>query len=372
LTICGESQLSDIQTLQQSLTVVLPLKGRNSYTKFWLDYALSVSLPFRIIIADGNKDNEIESYLIENAQKYAGLDIDYTKYPYDETYDFFYKKMLKSLQKVKTPYVMMLDNDTFPVISNLIQNLEFMLENRDYSCSRGWHIDYDYSLIDESKRSVGLIADVDYIDLEEDYDIFKSFEDQDGLNRLRDWCGHINILFYNIHKTENIVDIWKVVCQASFIDLTQVDLLLGAYSVLTGKTKVLDGIYLMRHRSSPESASHKMVSRSDIVDRLLNPKWTADLNFISKKLSSLIEKSDDCNNDIVKESISGSLKQYYSDRLYSFLKSKKENIEMNGMCTNQTKGSIRVINAQMLEQSVVDKGIYDMLLKLNNSEHFVK
>ena len=61
--LCGESQLSDIKTFQQLLTVVLPLKVRNSYTKFWLDYALHIKLPFKIIIADGSKDNEIESYI---------------------------------------------------------------------------------------------------------------------------------------------------------------------------------------------------------------------------------------------------------------------------------------------------------------------
>ena len=44
-----------MKSIENKLTILLTLKGRESFTYRWLEYSNNIRLPFRIYIADGEK-----------------------------------------------------------------------------------------------------------------------------------------------------------------------------------------------------------------------------------------------------------------------------------------------------------------------------
>ena len=49
--------------MENKLTIVLTIKGRTEFTLRWMNYMNIVSCPYKILIADGGADKDIEKNL---------------------------------------------------------------------------------------------------------------------------------------------------------------------------------------------------------------------------------------------------------------------------------------------------------------------
>ncbi len=121
--------------MQSSLTIVLTLKGRPLHTLRWLYYANNISLPFPVIIADGDVNPVIED-LLADPTTFPNLKYQYLKYN-DVDIPAYYFKCFDVLDKVDTPYVLMSDNDDFVIPSGVQKDISFLDDNPDYICSGG-------------------------------------------------------------------------------------------------------------------------------------------------------------------------------------------------------------------------------------------
>jgi glycosyltransferase domain-containing protein len=110
--------------LDARITILLTLKGRDLCTLRWLWHANRVGLPFRVFIADGDV-NPVVARLIEDAAVFPNLAIDYHRYN-DRTLLDFYRKLEDAVSKIKTPYVMMSDNDDFLFASGVVACLDYL------------------------------------------------------------------------------------------------------------------------------------------------------------------------------------------------------------------------------------------------------
>src|SRR6185437_8652049 len=110
--------------LDARLTLLLTLKGRDLYTLRWLWHANRVHLPFRIVIADGEV-NPAVARLIEDSAVFSNLQIEYRRYN-DLTFRDFYLKLQDAISGIKSPYVMMSDNDDFLFPSGIGESLEWL------------------------------------------------------------------------------------------------------------------------------------------------------------------------------------------------------------------------------------------------------
>lgn len=121
--------------MKDKLTIIVPLKGRPNYTIKFMERMSERNCPFKILIADGGKDIEIEN-LLSSHESYENLDYEYIRYPYDKTLTEYYQKMEDVSSRVDTPYVSIQDNDDWFEIEGMSECVS-ILENENYTSSRG-------------------------------------------------------------------------------------------------------------------------------------------------------------------------------------------------------------------------------------------
>ena len=91
---------------------------------------------YKILIADGGKDIELEKYLI-NTNNYPNLFYEYIRYPFDISIKQFHSKLINVLKYVKTKYLLLADNDDFFLLKRIPHLINFLDLNPDYIASRG-------------------------------------------------------------------------------------------------------------------------------------------------------------------------------------------------------------------------------------------
>lgn len=119
--------------MDNKLTLVLFLRGREAFTLRWLEYMDTIRCPFRILIADGSKDEFIAQHM--GTAKYPNLHYEYHRFPYDKTLHDYYIKAHAAIGKIETEFVVFVDNDDFMSMEGLFDQIQFLNDNSDYvSC----------------------------------------------------------------------------------------------------------------------------------------------------------------------------------------------------------------------------------------------
>ena len=112
-------------TADNELTILLTLKDRPLFTFRWMAYANSIRFPFKVLIADGGKDETVPKVLSDKTN-FPNVNYEYIRYPYDVTYAEYYSKVVDALSHVKTPFAVMADNDDFFIVEGLRLAVEFL------------------------------------------------------------------------------------------------------------------------------------------------------------------------------------------------------------------------------------------------------
>src|SRR3990167_5322939 len=118
--------------MDKLLTVILLIKDRPTFTRRWMHFTHSTQFPFQILIADGGQDTALEKNL-KNTSNYPNLNYEYLRYTYDKNKQRYLLKIMDVLNKVKTPYVILADDDDFWGVEGLRKSILFLEENNDYS-----------------------------------------------------------------------------------------------------------------------------------------------------------------------------------------------------------------------------------------------
>ena len=99
-------------SIDNNLTVLLTIKDRQQFTFRWLKYANNTSYPFKVLIADGGKDSTVSERL-SDSRNFPNINYEYFTYPYDQTDREYFSKIMDLISKVKTSYVVFVDDDDF-------------------------------------------------------------------------------------------------------------------------------------------------------------------------------------------------------------------------------------------------------------------
>ena len=127
--------------LRENLTIIVPLKGKEKFTNRFVDSYINSNLKYKLLFADGDK--KIISNKILTKLKKNNVNFKYHKFNYDLNYKQYIKKVYLSLQLVKTKYVMLFDNDDFPIKYSIDKCLLKLESRKDLIGCGGYLINFD-------------------------------------------------------------------------------------------------------------------------------------------------------------------------------------------------------------------------------------
>jgi glycosyltransferase domain-containing protein len=281
------------------LTVVLPLKGRHLFTLRFLWHANQVRLPYRFIIADGQVHLEL-ARLLENFRRiFPELDIEYIRYPEDIDFQHYFLKMADVLARVRTPYVMLADNDDILMFTGIERSLDFLDSSPDYVCCGGGI--GGFSVYSGKEPSLGgLLGPLNriayrYMPYDRSIDLNAVSVTDRLLQGLRNsWS------YYAVFRSPALLTIWREVADMHLSDLQLHEKFCAMRTLTLGKARSDAATigYLRQYWTSTRSAFDK-----DWVHHLLRSRFSTDFANIIERISKLAAGADGLDRSTVAEKL---------------------------------------------------------------------
>ncbi len=223
--------------MTDKITLILILHNRHKNLDRLLEYYNDCTFP--IIIADSSKEKHVFNNKRDNWIHYYSPGLTFTQ------------KIEVVSKNVTTPYVAMCADDDFILPESLQKCVLFLEQNSDYSVAQGWSIRYYKKSIVTDHIKYGLL-----------YDLSKSIEAKEPINRLVDMFQNYRSVLYAVFRTD--------VLQKSFAGagMRIKNLFLNEYitallPILYGKYKELPILYQVREFA--EDSDDKTATNLDTI-----------------------------------------------------------------------------------------------------------
>ena len=263
-----------VMNAEAQLTILLTLKDRAEFTRRWMAYAERIRFPFKVLIADGGTDASVPAMLADRGH-FPNVDYEYLRYPEDTDYRRYYAKIDDALGRVRTPFVAMTDNDDFLVPETLARSVRFLASNPDYAscgglCAQFWIVP------DAADTAPGLLhgSRIDW----KVGSLVRSIEASSAVERLERLPISIaDPLFYDVKRIEEARRQFQLIRRLEFSDLFLMEILVHYLTVISGKTKRLRQLHLVRQHNAPGSSGVEHQKRfGDWMGRMLVESWSGD------------------------------------------------------------------------------------------------
>ena len=212
--------------MSDNLSILLVLKDRTKYTKRFLNYLNYTRFPYPIIIADGGREQEIES-LLRNRSNFKNLNYEYHHYGYDKTLDNFHEKMSLAVDKISTPLVCVMDNDDFVFQEGLQKSINFLKENHEYNSTRGAIQLIEISENIHGRLNVGGNIYGKYLE---------SIDSDSPLERLNMQNKYFHSNWHNVTKSSHIKACWKMINVSNPSNMRFTGQMVDYVSIILGKS----------------------------------------------------------------------------------------------------------------------------------------
>jgi glycosyltransferase domain-containing protein len=231
------------------LTLLITLKDRFEFTKRICEYFSKARYPFHIIFADGSLENDTEEFF-ENL-KNPGFSYEYIRYPKDKTYSDFYKKCASAIKKVKTPYVMLADNDDFPIADGQLKALDFLKNNPQYVGCMG-RVPGLYLRTPQNPNAPYLFFSSYYCNVLYNQ---RPLNQSSGLLRIKEYLKHSPCIYYGIFQTGSMVTTFNKIENKDLRVLYLYEIFFSCLQLAQGPVHFLDAITYIRQKGSSQMAS---------------------------------------------------------------------------------------------------------------------
>ena len=244
------------------LTVLLVIKDRPKFTERFLKYADETFFPFKILIADGGRDQDLQN-LLSKGTYFRNLYCTYYRYPYDASYKEYYSKVESVLGKVQTPFCVVADDDNFFSVDGLQRAVSFLSQNSDYSACQGYT--FGFRLEPTSSHFYGERVSFSKPILNQHY----CLENHSAADRLVDFSKKNSTICYAVQRTENMRKIYREINRVNFHDLYITEVFYNFLTVVNGK--VCQGKYPFMYRqfNTYNSSCEQASLVADEFDRML-------------------------------------------------------------------------------------------------------
>ena len=283
---------------KDDLTIILTLKGRHLHTLRWLWHANRTHFPFHIIIADGEVHPTIDR-LLSNPASFPNLSYEYHRYE-DRSIRNYYFKRSDALGKVDTPYVMMSDNDDFPLPFGINKAIAFLNYAPEYVCAGGGIPGFS---IDAKPNGilnvVGSLRSYCYRYISNEWYRCRDIDDASVSARVIKEIRNPLAVHYYIYRTQALHVIGGEVLTYN-PSLILCEMYSAMRTMTLGKVKS-DPSYFTYFRQ--QGSSQYLGYSKDLIDDLLRSSLAEDFKIMSSKIASDAAHSDGRDPIEVKEQI---------------------------------------------------------------------
>ena len=260
-----------------SLTVVLTLKGREEFTYRWMSYMDGLKFPYKILIADGGDDQNLESHLREY-RNYPNLDYEYIRYPFDSSLEDYYQKLYDVLTRVKTKYTLHADNDDFYLLDKIENHLTFLDENLDYVATRGSLVNLE--LVNRNYEPISSPTGHAYLAR---YVFSEPIVADSSLERIKLLCEGMAKFdyysnWYSITRSDALVSIWSQLVTLKIKEVIVLEILSHVMLVTAGKVRITSDAFYFR-QSHTSSFGDTLVQNNEFVERCLAKNGLSEFAF---------------------------------------------------------------------------------------------
>ena len=289
------------------LTIVLPLKGRALFTLRFLWHANACRMPFRFLVADGQVRPPLAALLSNAAQVFPNLDLEYVKYPDDASFTHYFVKMSDAVNRVRTPYVMLADNDDFLAPAGIERSINFLEQARDYVCCGGGNAGFSvYS--PRNNPNPGVVGPFNKLafryaaeDRSQDFGF-------DSITERLIAGGQYSWGYYAVYRTSVLAQLWREVVDIDFCDLMLLEWFSGLRALTLGKARSDPSTigYLRQYWTSMRSSFSQ-----DWVHHLLRSRFTVDFTTMIDRLSKAASQADGADTAEIAEKLRQTFDVWY-------------------------------------------------------------
>jgi glycosyltransferase domain-containing protein len=291
------------------LTIVLPLKGRHLFTFRFLAYAAKMRLPFRFLLADGQVNDKVAARLENCGEEFPGLEIEYVRYPDDVDFSRYFGKMADAVGRVRTPYVMLADNDDFLARHGLMRVVEFLDAHPDFVSARGHQIGFSvYAGVGAKPGSIHGRFNQMAMDNE-----FADIDAATPLERLRQG-GLCHRLHYAVYRSEALATILREVAEINFSDLMMYEDFVALRSLTLGKAHIAKEAVTYYSQAGTGVSYQPM---RDWARHLLRSRFTSDAQALIERIVAAAAGADPALAKAAEETVRALLERRYGDFLAS-------------------------------------------------------
>jgi glycosyltransferase domain-containing protein len=295
-----------MQVNSDDLTILLTLRGRHLHTLRWLWFANRICFPFRIMIADGEV-HPIVAELLANAAIFPNLKYEYHRYN-DKSFKDFYEKCSDSASKVKTKYLMLSDNDDFPISIGIHASLDYLNNNSEFVAAGGKIPEFKVERRREmSGEVIGKMKNLKFGYTYLCHDLTFSVRE-----RVLDVSLSSQVLHYHIFRTPALRTIFQEVAIHDFSDLMAHEYYIALRTATLGKVRT-DPSVICYFRQKGTSSNFSFTK--DWVHHLLHSRLPQDFRTMAKVISSEVTG----NNDKLGNALGEDILDAYAARLRHFL-----------------------------------------------------
>jgi glycosyltransferase domain-containing protein len=275
-----------------SLTIILAVKDRLAFAHRWMRFMDQEQCPYRIIIADGSLDAD-SGRLLSRLSDFPSLAYEYIRFPADENYAVYYKKIGDALRLVDTPYALMADDDDFYSIEGIKTAIKFLDGNPDFVCARGSYVGFS---VKTPIHERGTGVDTVYGEMDFRGVIYPpvTIASDSAVGRLNAYCLRWTPHWYNIHRTNILRACWDEVAALNIKNIFLMEHTLGSMMASNGKIFAGKYPYYYRQVEGAYVTASKEAQRKygDPFDQMLSESWSSDYNAYVKTLGAYLAERD--------------------------------------------------------------------------------
>lgn len=263
-----------------TISMVMPTHNRPRFLARSLRYYRSLGFPHKMIIADSSSEPAASANRHLIRTEGDGLQIQHQPFaPEIDGWD----KIAQAVNTTDSTYVVFGADDDFTVPRMIERGAAFLEAHPDYSAVHGEAALFEQH-VDGARRGIGGVSRY----------LQRSIEHPTGAQRLLDHLGHYSTTFYSVQRTEHLRESYRKAASLG-IGLGFTELLLSCLSIIQGKARKLDGLYMMREGHA-EMTSRQEHGQCDAFDWVTDPNWPSHYQGFRDCLAEALARQD--GNDI--------------------------------------------------------------------------